>query len=106
LAAGGIDRAETVGRSFRIGGPERISWQGIVHEAERVLGRPIPTRAVEPGEALPGLPPFVGDLLATLEMYDSVADASELAAAVGVELTPIEHWLANVAPTWAPIATG
>jgi uncharacterized protein YbjT (DUF2867 family) len=93
LATAVIDRPDAEGRVLAIGGPVPISWQDIVDAAGRILGHPIPTVSVAPGEPLPGLPPFVGDLLTALEMYDSAVDASDLARSFGVELTPIERWL-------------
>ena len=93
LATGLMGRPDSEGKTYVVGGPEPISWQRIVSAAAATLGRSIQTVQTEPGAAVPGLPPFVNELITTLEMYDSVADASPLALSLGLDLTPIEGWM-------------
>jgi NADH dehydrogenase len=73
-----------------MGGPEALSWRDIVAIFERMLGRQIPVRFVNPGEPAPGLPDNLVRLLAGMETYDSVVDTSGLARTFGVELTTVE----------------
>jgi hypothetical protein len=57
---------------------------------ERILGRPVSTAQVSPGEPVPGIPPPVLPLLAALDTYDTDFDASVSARAFGVTLTRFE----------------
>ena len=74
-----------------LGGPEPLSWHDIVATCERVLGRPIPLRSVEPGEPLPGLPDVVAGLLTAMDSYDSPLDMTATARTHGVRPTPLEE---------------
>jgi NADH dehydrogenase len=73
-----------------IGGPDALSWRDVAGVYERVLGRPIKIRSVQPGEAVPGIPPAVVPLLTALDTYDTVFDTAQPARAFGVTLTPLE----------------
>lgn len=72
-----------------IGGPEAVSWLDIVAAAERVIGRELPVRLVQPGEPVPLLPESVQGLMAGQETYDSPLPMADIAATYGVTLTPI-----------------
>lgn len=76
-----------------IGGPEALSWRDVVATYERVLGREIPVRWVQPGEPVPGLPPNLWPMLASFETYDSAIPMDETAAAYGVQLTSLEEMI-------------
>ena len=57
---------------------------------ERILGRPIEVRSVQPGEPVPGIPDAVLPLLASFDGYDTDFDATPIARMLGVRLTPLE----------------
>jgi len=84
-------------RRIPIGGPEALSWRDVVAIYERVLGRPIETRFVRPGEAAPGVPPAVAPILAAMDTYDSAFDTAASARLFDLRLTPLEE-VARAAP--------
>jgi uncharacterized protein YbjT (DUF2867 family) len=85
-----LDHDETVGQTLAIGGPEPVSWRDVIVAFERELGRSVPVNYVPVGSEIPGMPPFISQLLAALEMYDSPIDMAELSARLGVRPTSIE----------------
>jgi uncharacterized protein YbjT (DUF2867 family) len=91
FAVAAADGGAAVNRHLPIGGPEALSWRDVTSVYERLLGRPLEIRVVEPGEPVPGLPPAVLHLLAALDTYDSAFDTRALAAEFGVRLTPFEE---------------
>ena len=82
-----------------LGGPEPVSWCGIVDAFEKVLGQKLPVRFVNPGEAIPGLPEIVPSVLAGMETYDSPIPMNETARIYGVQQTAlstfVQHMLSN-----------
>ena len=58
-----------------------------------LLGREIPVQTVPPGEPVPGLPDFVAELLASLELYESPLDMSELSRTFAVRTTPLHDFV-------------
>jgi uncharacterized protein YbjT (DUF2867 family) len=91
-----------VNQQLILGGPEPLSFQDAVAIYERVLAHPVPVRHVAPGEPIPGLPPLVAELLASLDTYDSPIDTSETARTYGIRLTPLEEVAARTATRAKP----
>ncbi len=77
-------------RHLAIGGPEAFSWREVVATYEGVLGRSIPIEYVAMGEAVPGLPDPMPDMLAGMETYDSVVEMEETSRTFDVPLTRLE----------------
>lgn len=93
FAAAAIVDPASRNRQLPIGGPEPVSWRGVVECYERVLGRELPVRFVPPGEAVEGVNPMLLGLLAMQDTYDSDIDTAALAREFGVRLTPLEAWV-------------
>jgi uncharacterized protein YbjT (DUF2867 family) len=90
FALASVDNPDALNQRVPIGGPEALSWRDAVQVYERILGRPVSTAQVSPGEPVPGIPPPVLPLLAALDTYDTDFDASVSARAFGVTLTRFE----------------
>lgn len=88
LAATG--NATAINQSLPVGGPQPLSFRDAIAIYERVLGHQVAINSVALGEPVPGLPEMVAQLLASLDMYDSPMDMTDMARAFGVELTPLE----------------
>lgn len=73
-----------------LGGPEPLSWCGIVDSFGEVLGQQLPVQFVAPGEAIPGLPEIVPPVLAGMETYDTAIPMEQIADAFGVKETPLK----------------
>lgn len=97
FAAASVDNPVAHNRRLMIGGPEPISWRDAVATFERVLGRRVRQRGVQPGEPVPGVPEQVLGLLAFLDTYDSPLDTTELASEFGVDQTSLEDYARSVA---------
>jgi len=54
------------------------------------VGQPIPIRYVQPGEAIPLVPPAMGGMVSALEMADSIIDMGETAATYGIAPTSVD----------------
>ena len=92
-AIAALDHPDPGGQTLLIGGPQALTWQDIVDVFEQQLGHPVALRSVPPGAAVPGLPDFVAELIATLDTYDSKIDSSELAHTYGVTPTPVAEFV-------------
>ena len=64
FAVNAVDNPAAVNQTIPIGGPAAISWLDAVRVFEQALGRPIQVNHVQPGQPLPGLPPFMAELMA------------------------------------------
>ena len=73
-----------------IAGAPPAAWRDAVAAVERVRGRPIPVRSVQPGDPIPLVPPGMSLVLAAMEMADSNIDMAETAAVYGIEPTSVE----------------
>jgi NADH dehydrogenase len=92
-AVAAIRRADAVGQTLVIGGPEPVSWRDVVAEFERELRRDVPIQTVPMGSQVPGLPELVSGLLTSLETYDSPIDMTEIAARYGITPTPLRTFV-------------
>ena len=78
-----------INQRLALGGPEPVTWRGIVEAFGQVLGQELPVQFVAPGEPIPGLPDIVPPVLAGMEAYDSPVPMAETANAFGVKMTPL-----------------
>jgi uncharacterized protein YbjT (DUF2867 family) len=94
-----VDNPTAMNQRIALGGPEAVSWCGIVDTFGKVLGQDLPVRFVNPGVPIPGLPEIVPAVLAGMETYDSPIPMSETARIYGIQQTPmatyIEHMLSS-----------
>ena len=88
-----VGRVEALNRHLPLGGPDAVSWREVIGAFERALSREIAIVTVAPGQALPGLPDIVADLMAGLDTYDSVVPTSELARTFGVKQTSVDDFV-------------
>ena len=90
FAVNAVDNPAAVNGTIPIGRPAALSWLDAVRLFERVLGRPIQVNHVQPGQPLPGLPPFMADLMAGFGRYESIVPMVEIASRFGVQMTSLE----------------
>ena len=97
-----VGHEAAMNRRLVLGGPEALSWTGIVETTAAILGRPVPVSSIEPGQPIPSLPPpldaVIGGLAASLETQDVIIDASGEARTFGVTLTPAETVVRRLLP--------
>ena len=91
-AVAAVERKEAENRVLALGG-EPVTWRDVVDVFSAELGREIPVQTVSPGEPVPGLPDFVAQLLASLELYESPLDMSELSRTFGVKPTALRDFV-------------
>ena len=91
-AVAAVERKEAANRVLAIGG-EPVTWCDVVDTFSEVLGQEIPVQTVPPGKPVPGLPDFVAELLASLELYESPLDMSELSGTFGVKTTSLHDFV-------------
>jgi NADH dehydrogenase len=53
---------------------------------------------VVPGDDVPGMPPFMAQMLAMQDTYDSPMEMADTAAEFGVRLTSVVEWAAGLVP--------
>jgi uncharacterized protein YbjT (DUF2867 family) len=82
-----------------LGGPEPVSWIGIVKAFSKALGQELPVRYVNPGEPIPGLPEMVPAVLAGMETYDSPIPMGETARVYGIKQTSLDTFVAHTLST-------
>lgn len=89
FAVAAIGHPAAVNQRLILGGPEPISWRGIVDTFGEVLGQQLPVQLVSPGELIPGLPELVPPVLAAMETYDSPIPMEKTAQTFGVAQTQL-----------------
>ena len=89
FAAAAVGHPAATNRRLALGGPEPVSWRGIVDAFGQALGQELPVQFVAPGQPIPGLPEIVPPVLASMETYDSPIPMAETARIFGVEQTPL-----------------
>jgi uncharacterized protein YbjT (DUF2867 family) len=99
FAAATVGHPAAINRRLALGGPQPLSWRGMVDAFGQVLGQELPVQLVAPGEPIPGLPDIVPPVLAGMETYESPIPMDEMARTFGVEQTPlatvVRHMLGN-----------
>ncbi len=76
-----------------LGGPEPVSWCGIVDAFGKVLGQELPVQFVNPGDTIPSLPEIVSPVLAGMETYDLPISMDELAYKFGIKQTTLTAFI-------------
>lgn len=91
-------------RTIVVGGPTPLTWHDIVRSFEEELGRNVPVERLPVGEAIPGLPEFVTQLLTALDGYDSEIDMTIASDRYGVQPTPVSEFVRKLLRTEATSA--
>ena len=97
-----VGHPAAINQRLVLGGPEPLSWRGIVVAFGQILGQELPVKFVAPGEPIPGLPEIAPAVLAAMETYASPIPMSATAHTFGVELTPLTavvHRMLNIPST-------
>jgi len=89
-AVAAVENPRAYNQEILIAGAPPYSWTEAVAAVERVVGQPIPICYVQPGEAIPLVPPAMGGMLSALEMADSIIDMQKTAATYGIALTSVD----------------
>jgi NADH dehydrogenase len=84
-----VGHPAAINQRLPLGGPNPVSWRGVVDAFGQVLGQPMPVQFVAPGQPIPGLPDIAPGVLAAMETYDSAIPMDEMARTFGVEMTPL-----------------
>jgi len=84
-----VENPDAINQYLAISGPQVFSYREVVEVYEQVLGRSIPVNFVAPGEAVPGLPPFISEILAA--DFDMIVDSSETARKFDIHQTSLEE---------------
>jgi NADH dehydrogenase len=93
FACASIGNPAALNRKLALGGPEPVTLRDVVAAFERALGRPVSTRHVRPGDAIPTLPAAMWGLAAFLDAYDSPVDMTKTAAALRVPQTSLDDFV-------------
>jgi NADH dehydrogenase len=101
FALAALDHPKAVKRYLPIGGPTPVSILDTIAVFERLLGHRIDHRGVAPGEPVPGLPPFMAEMLAMQDTHETPMEMAGSAVEFGVRLTPVEAWAAELVPVAA-----
>lgn len=92
-AVAAVGHPAAINQRLVLGGPEPLTWRGIVAAFEQALGQVLPLQFVTPGEPIPLLPEMVPPVLAAMETYDSVIPMEALARTFGVPGTPLTTFI-------------
>jgi len=79
-------------RKLVLGGPQALSFRDAATIYGQVLGREVTVQGVAPGQPVDGFPQVVLDLMAGLDMGESIVDMTALANEFGVTLTTVENF--------------
>jgi NADH dehydrogenase len=97
FAVAAIGHPAAMNQHLPLGGPDAVSWRDVIAVCEGALGRSINVESLPPGSPIPGLPEplgqMVGEMMTSLEMFDSVIDITDTARAFGVRQTSVEEAL-------------
>lgn len=79
-------------RRLVIGGPQPLSFRGAAAVFGRVLGREVAVQSIAPGQPIAGFPPVVADIMAGMDLHDSIVDTTALAREFGITLTSVDDF--------------
>ncbi|MGE5263871.1 MAG: SDR family oxidoreductase [Acidobacteriota bacterium] len=97
-----LDNPAARNQRLVLGGPEPLSFRDAAMTYQRVLGRPVQVRVVNPGEPVPGLPEAIVPLLTGMGMFETPIDMTETARTFGISLIPLEQMVRRSLPAAAP----
>lgn len=91
-----IAHPAAIDKRLALGGPEALTWRGIVAAFGKMLGRELPLCFTAPGEPIPGLPEMAPAVLAGMETYDSPIPMEKISGTFGVQMTPLASVLQRI----------
>lgn len=96
FAATAVGHPEAINQKLILGGPEPLTWCGIVQAFENAIGHELPVNFVGMEEVIPSVPDIVSPVLTAMETYDSPIPMAETAKTFGVQLTPLNVVVNNM----------
>lgn len=103
-AVAALIHPEARNQTIVVGGPTPVTWQDVIAAFEAELGRNVPVQHTAAGDAIPGLPEFVTQLLTALDGYDSEIDMTITSERYGVPPTPLSQFVRDLLRTEATSA--
>ncbi len=92
FAVAAVGNPRAANRKLVLGGPNALSFRDAARIYRQVLGRDVTVQSVAPGQPIDGFPQVVLDLMAGLDMGESIVDMTALANEFGVTLTTVEDF--------------
>ena len=92
FAAAAVGNPAALNRKLVIGGPQPLSFREAAAVFGRILGREVAVQSVAPGVPIAGFPPVVADIMAGMEMHDSIVDSTALTREFGVTPTSMDDF--------------
>lgn len=92
-----VNNPAAVNRTLVIGGPQSLSFREAAQAFGQVLGREVAVQSVAPGQPIAGFPQVVADIMAGLDMHDSVIDMTALSREFGITLTSVDDFARQMA---------
>lgn len=92
FAVAAVGSQKAANRRLVLGGPEALSFRDAARIYGQVLGREVTVHGVAPGQPIEGFPQVVLDLMAGLDMGESIVDMTALSNEFGVTLTTVENF--------------
>lgn len=92
-----VNNPAALNRRLVIGGPDALSFREAAAAFGRVLGREVAVQSVAPGQPIAGFPQVVADIMAGLDMQDSVIDMAALSREFGITLTSVDDFARQMA---------
>ena len=90
FATAAVGHPSAINQKLVLGGPEPLTWRGIVDTFSQILNQDLPVQFVAPGEQIPLLPEIVPPVLAGMETYDFPIPMQATARIFGVEQTTLD----------------
>ncbi len=87
-----VGNQKAVNRKLVLGGPVALSFRDAASIYAQVLGRDVTVQSVAPGQVVDGFPQVVLDLMAGLDMSESIVEMAALANEFGITLTTVEDF--------------
>jgi uncharacterized protein YbjT (DUF2867 family) len=101
-----IERDDVLNRTFEIGGPDIVDWNGLYDEIKRTLGKRRPSLHIPFGvmrvqarllSALPGPTPITPDQVKMIAAGDNVITNDDAVRVFGLPLVPLDEQLRRAA---------
>ena len=87
-----VGNPKAANRKLVLGGPNALSFRDAATIYGQVLGRDVTVQGVAPGQPIEGFPQVMLDLMAGLDVGESIIDMTALADEFGVTLTTVEDF--------------